>query len=644
MNPQSQAKQRGMRRRLKAMAFVLGCSLLALVAANFLFVRQDFVVRDAVLQQSQFNRWQAQLQNVLTLLTDAETAQRGYLLTGKVRYLDPYGHARQQLPKTLETIRGIGTSDPEVVRRVEDIDRQADMKLVELEKSLRLYDGGDRQGALALVQTDLGEQYMERIREDVAAVATAIRISREHSTARVVAGSFRTQKLALITVTVLVVTVLLAALQTMTFMSSQAEYERALHDLTDVFDSTTDFVAQTDELGRIRYVNPSARRGLGLPLQGGTDARRFAEFHTSKTEQRWSAEIIPTARREGVWVGETDLILASEREIPVSHMVIAHYDAQGEIVRYSSVMRDISGEVADRQELARQTATLNAIVEAAPSMIAVLDSRSRYLLVNSTFERWMKRGREEVIGRSMEEVAGPPEYARNLPRIKQALAGETVTFENEYPRSRHLRHISITYIPMRVGDGSVAGFIAIAQNITSQWEEKLRLLSLSERDPLTGLLNRAGFHNYLERKSAQGEGRFMAVLYIDLDHFKPVNDSHGHAAGDEVLREFALRLLTLVRPTDAVARLGGDEFGIALCGVREPGHAATVGNKVVEMAHEPIVVADIELTIGASVGVAVNADWYGGWNGLIERADAMVYEAKAAGRGRCVAGRPQAFA
>lgn len=113
----------------------------------------------------------------------------------------------------------------------------------------------------------------------------------------------------------------------------------------------------------------------------------------------------------------------------------------------------------------------------------------------------------------------------------------------------------------------------------------------------------------------------------------PINDTHGHPVGDEVLRQFAARLQAAVQPTDAVARLAGDEFAIVLSGVREKANADTMANKVVA-AHAPFYTGALKLEIGASVGVAQGARDGEGWQGLVARADAMVYLAKAEDRGR----------
>ena len=157
---------------------------------------------------------------------------------------------------------------------------------------------------------------------------------------------------------------------------------------------------------------------------------------------------------------------------------------------------------------------------------------------------------------------------------------------------------------------------------------------MRERDPLTGLLNRSGFETYLSEKVRRGNGAHLAVLYIDLDRFKPVNDTYGHAAGDEVLCEFGMRLQCLVRASDAVARLGGDEFGVVLSDVSRPEEAALIADKVVAMAARPIRLAAGEVQIGASVGIAFDAQREGGWKSLVARADSMAYKAKSAGRGR----------
>jgi diguanylate cyclase (GGDEF)-like protein len=237
-----------------------------------------------------------------------------------------------------------------------------------------------------------------------------------------------------------------------------------------------------------------------------------------------------------------------------------------------------------------------------------------------------------LLGRPLDAFLEPEELVARRPWVARALAGELVSFELECPPRRATRHLSISYIPLR-HDGVIDGCVGVAYDITRHKDEAVRLLELAERDALTGLLNRAGFESYLARAAGKG-GDALALLYVDLDRFKPVNDNHGHAAGDEVLRMFAGRLQELVRPSDAIARLGGDEFAIALAGVRDRSRAETIAQAIVDAAARPFTVGGaLEVSIGASVGVALQEVPGSDWHGLVARADAMLYKAKERGRG-----------
>lgn len=417
-------------------------------------------------------------------------------------------------------------------------------------------------------------------------------------------------------------------------ITERAATERALRELNEILENTTDYVVQTDWRGTVTYMNPAALRATGVAPDVPLTQYDFGEFNTPATRQHFRDIIVPAVKANGVWLGETTVYGAGHRVVPVSHMVIAHRDASGRVARYSAVMRDISDEVQARQQLQRQAATLRSVTEAIPAIVAVVGKDGRYRFVNSGFERWIGKLREHIIGRSLLEVLGPADHERSRVWAERALAGETVQFERDYPGRGSARHLSVTYIPLWLDDGTVDGFVGVAQDITMHRQEEIRLLQLTQRDPLTGLLNRAGFEQQMELRMKGGEGPTLALLYIDLDHFKPVNDRHGHPVGDQLLRLFAQRLTEIVRPTDAVARLGGDEFAIMLSGVRESAHAQSVADKVVAAALAPFDVEGRTLHIGASVGVAIGADSAVGWRDLVARADARLYQAKEAGRGR----------
>ncbi|MBS0448666.1 MAG: diguanylate cyclase [Proteobacteria bacterium] len=410
--------------------------------------------------------------------------------------------------------------------------------------------------------------------------------------------------------------------------------EKALRVLTAIFDATPDLVAQADRNGRIVYLNHAARRALAVPLSGPLPLLHCRELLTPATAARLRREILPAVERDDVWLGETELLTPGRQELPVSHMVLAHRDRNRRIDRFSCVMRDISAEVHAKQALHLQTATLSFVTEATPAIVVVIGADLRYRLVNGAFERWHGIAREQAVGWHLRDVLTQVDYERTKGWIERALAGEMLQVEAQFERPAGRRHLSISFIPLRLADGAIDGVVGIGQDITAHRREEERLLELSQTDALTGVLNRAGFESAIQRRVAEDGGPQLALLYIDLDHFKRVNDDHGHGVGDELLRAFANRLRGLVRPSDTVARLGGDEFAVLLGGVRETAHAETVADKILRAAAEPYQLSELHLCVGASVGVAVGIAPGADWQALLRRADGMLYRAKHGGRGR----------
>ncbi len=189
------------------------------------------------------------------------------------------------------------------------------------------------------------------------------------------------------------------------------------------------------------------------------------------------------------------------------------------------------------------------------------------------------------------------------------------------------------YAPLRVQSGNIEGLIAIEVDVTEARREEARLRLASQTDALTQLLNRAGFEEGARRLLDQAAGQRVALLYLDLDKFKPVNDQHGHPTGDALLKAVALRLRHALRPTDLAARLGGDEFAVLLPQIHAAQAAAAVSAKLLQAISAPYHIGELELEIGVSVGYCVATTGTASLEQLVEKADASLYEAKRAGRG-----------
>ena len=410
--------------------------------------------------------------------------------------------------------------------------------------------------------------------------------------------------------------------------------ERAVRELATIFENTTDYVVQTDARGGLTYLNPAARCATGIAPDEAINHRNFSEFNTPETNQQFADVVVPATAAHGVWAGAATVYGANQKEIPVSHMVIAHRDAAGQVDRYSAVMRNIASEVEAKQQLLRQSNILRSVLEAAPALMVVIGADRRFRYVNSAYERWSRSKRSAIIGRTLLEVLGREEYELGLPWVDQVLAGKNVSFLRAYGSGQRLRHLSLNFIPLWAPGRKVDGFVGVAHDITLHKQEETRLLRLSQNDELTGVLNRSGLEEYLQQHVDSGGGATLALLFIDIDHFKQVNDKLGHAIGDEVLQIFAQRLQRLVRPTDGIARLGGDEFAVVLSGVYEHTLTQTIAQKVVDAARRPFAVNTGLISISASVGIAFGIKPASDWHDLMARADRQTYLAKASGRGR----------
>lgn len=415
-----------------------------------------------------------------------------------------------------------------------------------------------------------------------------------------------------------------------------AANERFLRKLTDSLPVRTAYV---DAERRYRFLNDAHCRRFGVP-------REQALGHTL-AELRGQPSPEVDAAFDAAFLGRMqrfefdDMVEGHHRRI--EGQLIPDIDDSGAVVGVFKTGVDITERSRMEQALRDLSATLRSVAEAIPACIAVVGANGCYRFVNTSYERWIGMGRDAIVGWPVDVLLGDTDFARAEPWIRRVLAGERVTYERDYQRGDTATHFSVSYVPLWSQDQTIDGFVAVLQDITDHRLEQARLTHLSERDALTGLFNRAGFDRHLADLAATDDGRMAALLYIDLDHFKPVNDRYGHPAGDELLQRFGQALAGLVRPHDVTARLGGDEFAILLRHIPDASVAERVAASVVKAAARPFTVGGHPVHIGASVGVAVAA---GGTVAadLVARADAALYEAKRRGRGTVALGAAAAEA
>lgn len=295
--------------------------------------------------------------------------------------------------------------------------------------------------------------------------------------------------------------------------------------------------------------------------------------------------------------------------------------------------RDVSTRIRAEHALESAQARLRAVTDNIPAMIAHIDSQGRYSFLNAHGHRLFGQANEHAVGKTVREVRGEAIYSDVKDHMAAALRGERVTFEGQCTIAGRTYAYQTSYVPDIGPDGQQNGFFAFTFDITQLKDAESRLEQMARFDALTGLANRRYFDERLSATIARCRRQEapLAVLYLDIDRFKAINDAHGHEAGDQVLREFALRLKSCVREGDPAARIGGDEFALLVEGVEGPGDAESVAAKVIAMMAEPIALGGTKLTVTTSVGIAFSRRSLSA-DRLLVTADEALYQAKAAGR------------
>jgi len=256
--------------------------------------------------------------------------------------------------------------------------------------------------------------------------------------------------------------------------------------------------------------------------------------------------------------------------------------------------------------------------------------------VNPWLAERIGRPADQLVGRSVLDLLDPAGQAAGRAGLARRRTGRTDRYLVEYRcPGGDLRQLQVIGAPLRGGDGIVTGSVIVVADETARCRAEAELTRLAVTDALTGLPNGAALHDRLGQALARRrrQQNVLAVLFLDLDGFKTVNDRFGHAAGDQVLREVAARLAAALRPGDTVSRLGGDEFVVVCDELPDPSEADEIANRLHAALAPTFTVHGEQVRLRASVGVAVAAtDQPVDPRELLHAADQAMYRAKPAGR------------
>lgn len=296
-------------------------------------------------------------------------------------------------------------------------------------------------------------------------------------------------------------------------------------------------------------------------------------------------------------------------------------------------------DLTARREAERFRTLAASVFDGSAEAMIVTDAQTRVGMVNAAFTDITGYQPEEIIGRTPHLLSSgkhPPEFYRAM--------WETLTGTGHWRgdiwnrrKSGEVYMQRLTISAIHGHDGAIGNFVGVFSDVTDERRREDSIRHRAFHDALTDLPNRALLLDRLDQAITQARRRDggLAVLFLDLDGFKPVNDRHGHRVGDEVLRQVAERLKACVRETDTVARLGGDEFVIALTNVVDCASVDRTAQSILTSFTRPMVLGDVTVSVGTSIGIAVFPDAGGDPASLIANADKAMYEAKRQGKGVC---------
>jgi len=401
-----------------------------------------------------------------------------------------------------------------------------------------------------------------------------------------------------------------------------------------------DAIIMMDSVGRVSSWNRAAERILGFSADEAI-GRKAQDFLVPARSREKAEEVMTTFMTTGSGgrfgkTSEVAVVRKDGAEIAVElSLAAAKIDDKWEAI---GILRDVTARKAAEESLRFANLLLTTEMEASPDGILVVDAKRRIISANSRFCEIWKLPRAGLAGEDDEKVlvsgtslVKDPQHFAEVVRRLYDHPDEASQDEFEMTDGRTIERHTVM---LKSLNGQFLGRIWFFHDITASKQAAAKALRLARFDVLTGLANREVFVEAMQRAVARAKRteKGFAVIYLDLDHFKDVNDTLGHPAGDALLQAVADRLQSSTRESDTVARFGGDEFAVVVGDVDEASDVAILAEKLIHALGQPYSIQGNEVFSAASIGIDVYGPESTDAETLLSHADVALYRAKAEGR------------